>query len=46
MRDSIRRSLLRLVDDFFHHGGQVAIYDANVCPCSSGCSRRRRLQFG
>jgi len=29
MRDNIRRSLLRMVDDFFHHGGQVAIYDAN-----------------
>ncbi|KAI9620251.1 hypothetical protein H4Q26_013820 [Puccinia striiformis f. sp. tritici PST-130] len=28
-RDNIKRSLLRLVDDFFHHGGQVAVYDAN-----------------
>ncbi|MBW0487427.1 hypothetical protein O181_027142 [Austropuccinia psidii MF-1] len=29
LRESIKRSLLGLIDEFFCHGGQVAIYDAN-----------------
>ncbi|CAH7665754.1 cytoplasm protein [Phakopsora pachyrhizi] len=29
LRENVKKSLLRLVGDFFQHGGQVAIYDAN-----------------